>query len=92
MDGPSRCNDLFPPHLTPRLVAGAPLTDDIMKCQLKPIDAKDYKVEFSAMEMAQLRQLFPGGVCDYLKPGVMQAPPVGTYLALPLNESATATR
>ena len=92
MDGPSRCNELFPPHLTPRLVAGAPMTDDVMKCQLKPIEASDYRVAFSDPELSQLRQVFPGGVCDYSKPGLMQAPPVGTYLALPLGEPASATR
>jgi hypothetical protein len=92
MDGPSRCNELFPPHLTPRLVAGTPMTDDVMKCQLKPVEAKDYKVSLSDAEIAELRQVFPGGVCDYSKPGMMQAPPVGTYLALPLAESASSTR
>src|SRR6185295_13543449 len=34
-DGPGKCNELFPSHKNPRLVAGAPLTDDIAKCQLK---------------------------------------------------------
>jgi hypothetical protein len=91
LDGPGKCNDLYPAHLTPRLVAGAPLTDDIMKCQLKPIDPKDYKVTFTSDELGQLSQLFPGGVCDYSKPGVMQVPLAGTYLALPLEMPASST-
>ena len=31
-DGPGRCNTLFPNHKNPRLVAGAPVADDITKC------------------------------------------------------------
>jgi len=91
LDGPGKCNQLYPSHSTPRLTAGAPLTDDIMKCQLKPIDAKDYTVKFSDAELQQLRQIFPGGVCDYSKPGVMQLPLAGTYLVLPLSEAPSAT-
>jgi hypothetical protein len=90
-DGPGRCNDLFPNHKNPRLIAGAPLTDDILKCQLKPIDARDYKVTFAPDDMARLRAIFPGGVCDYSKPGVNQVPLAGTYLRLPLTARATST-
>ena len=49
----------------------------MLKCQLKPIDAKDYKAPMTADEMQQLRQAFPGGVCDYSKAGVNQVPPGG---------------
>lgn len=91
LDGPGKCNQLYPSHSTPRLTAGAPLTDDVMKCQLKPIDAKDYTVKFSDAELQQLRQVFPAGVCDYSKPGVMQLPLAGTYLVLPLSEQPSAT-
>ncbi|MBZ5609759.1 MAG: DUF6351 family protein [Acidobacteriia bacterium] len=91
LDGPGKCNQMYPAHRTPRLVAGAPLTDDVMKCQLKPVDPSDYKGSFSAAEIGELRQIFPGGVCDYSKPGVMQQPPAGTYLALPLQAPATST-
>ncbi|HEY6389695.1 MAG TPA: DUF6351 family protein [Bryobacteraceae bacterium] len=91
LNGPGKCNELYPAHSTPRLAAGAPLTDDVMKCQLKPIDAKDYTVKFSAVELQELRQVFPVGVCDYSKPGVMQLPLAGTYLVLPLGEPPSAT-
>lgn len=90
-DGPGRCNTLFPNHTNPRLVAGAPLADDIAKCQLKPIDARDYRVRFTADEMAALRAIFPAGVCDYSKPGVEQRPLAGTYLKLPLGSAAPTT-
>ncbi len=84
LTGSGRCATLYPPHATPRLVAGAPLADDVLKCQLKAIDAKDYTAPFAADELQQLRQVFPGGVCDYSKPGVNQRPLGGTYQKLPL--------
>ena len=43
-----------------------------MKCQLKPLDRDDYPVAFTDEQWAQLQQAFPGGVCDYSKPGVAQ--------------------
>ena len=63
----------------PRGVAGAPLAADIIKCQLKPIDPPDYKVSFAAEDMARLTAIFPGGVCDWSKPGVEQQPPSGVW-------------
>jgi Tannase-like family of unknown function (DUF6351) len=41
--------------------------------------------------MQQLRQAFPGGVCDYSKPGVNQVRTAGTYLKLPLPEPARSS-
>jgi hypothetical protein len=90
-DGPGRCNELFPNHKNPRLVAGAPLTDDILKCQLRAVDPRDYNVALTADEAARLRSVFPGGVCDYSKPGVGQVPIAGTYLRLPLTTRPTTT-
>jgi hypothetical protein len=89
--GPGRCNALYPNHKNPRLVAGAPLTDDILKCRLKPIDARDYNVTFAADDMTRLRHIFPGGVCDYSKPSVNHAPLAGTYLRLPLAPASRST-
>jgi hypothetical protein len=91
-DGPGRCNALYPNHKNPRLVAGAQLTDDVLKCQLKPLDARDYEVTFGASEMARLGEIFPAGVCDYSKPGVAQVPLAGTYQRLPLTTSTTTRR
>jgi len=84
IDDMAKCNQLFPTHLTPRLVAGAPLTDDVMKCQLKAPDPKDYRVQFTLSEWKQLVEAFPAGVCDYSKPGVNQVPLAGTWLKLPI--------
>jgi hypothetical protein len=88
-DGPAvtdvaRCDALFPVHRTTRLVAGAPLTDDVLKCTLKPVDAADYAsspVPFTSAQLDALRAAFPSGVCDYGKPGIGQSGPVGTWLA-----------
>jgi hypothetical protein len=66
-------------------VAGASIADDVLKCQLKPIDPKEYAVAFTPAQMSELRRAFPDGVCDYAKPGVGQQRPAGTYLTLPLN-------
>lgn len=68
----SPCNKLFPPHAGLRLIAGGPLTNDILKCQLKEIDFADYAVEFTAEEQSRLAIIFPQGVCDWNKPGVQQ--------------------
>jgi hypothetical protein len=72
VDKPGLCNALYPVHANPRLVAGAPMSDDVLKCRLKPIDPKDYRVPFTIDESLRLRLTFPEGVCDYTKPGVGQ--------------------
>jgi hypothetical protein len=75
----NRCRELFPLFGDARLAAGEPLTDDILKCQLKPIDAKDYKAAPSADQLAKLQAVFPQGVCDYTKPGVNQTQKIVTW-------------
>jgi hypothetical protein len=74
------CMRLFPYSGHPRIAAGGPQTDDVFKCQLKAIDAKDYKVAPTADQMNALKAAFPQGVCDYSKPGVGQVPLAGTWL------------
>lgn len=80
-----RCGQLFPIASDARIVAGAPWTEDILKCQLKPVAASDYKVTLSAAQMQRLQQVFTGGVCDYSKPGVGQGPLAGTWLTYPAD-------
>ena len=68
---------------TPVIRASPPAarcTDDVFKCQLKAIDAKDYKVAPTAAQTDALKAAFPNGVCDYTKPGVGQVPLAGTWL------------
>ncbi len=60
---------------SPRQVAGGPRSEDIFKCQLKPLDTAgaDYGgVAFSAAQRTRLVAVFPDGVCDWTKPGVGQ--------------------
>jgi hypothetical protein len=72
LSGPGQCNTLFPVGLAPELVAGAPIALDIIKCKLKPIDMRDYAVPFTAQQRAQLKAIFPHGVCDWSERGVQQ--------------------
>ena len=92
MPASGKCNELYPANSFPRGVAGSPLAADVVKCQLKPISAADYKVTFTADEMSRLKQIFPGGVCDWSKPGVDQQPMAGTWQALPASSTGNATR
>jgi hypothetical protein len=74
------CNKLFPTFPPPRMIAGGPITNNVLKCQLKPIDPADYAVPFTDAERQRLRRVFPNGVCDWRKPGVEQQRPAGTWL------------
>jgi len=78
-DGTGGFNTMYPVHSEPRLVAGAPLTNDVLKCQLKPIKYDEYKVTFTVEQKARMSAIFPAGVCDFSKPGVGQVPLKGTY-------------
>lgn len=80
------CSTLFPLDASPRIVAGQPFTDDVVKCQLKPLLMSDYfPLQFTDAEWGQLQQIFPQGVCDYARPGVEQQAtlPWQTYSAGP---------
>lgn len=66
------CDELVPVYGSPRIGAGMPLADDIVKCQLAPLDRASYPVEFTNEEWAALQSTFPHGVCDYDLPGVGQ--------------------
>jgi hypothetical protein len=61
-------------------VAGAGVAADVVKCRLKAIDPADYRVAFTAKERAR-HAIFPGGVCDWSRPGVGQQPLAGTWLS-----------
>lgn len=76
-----RCNQLYPPHAGPHLVAGGPLTNDVLKCQLKPLNPSDYRVVFDEREWARLQAIFPNGVCDWSRPGVGQDAVPQTWLS-----------
>jgi uncharacterized tannase-like protein DUF6351 len=80
-DPATRCEQLYPSASFPREVAGGPIAADVVKCRLKPIDPADYRVALNPGELQRLRAIFPGGVCDWSRPGVDQQPPAGTWLS-----------
>jgi hypothetical protein len=62
------CSLALPVTKTPRMVAGMPMTDDIIRCQLRPVDPADYAGKLSEAQVAEVRAIFPEGVCDFSKP------------------------
>ena len=84
---------------SPRQAAGGALTENILKCQLKPLVFADYTgVTFTAGQQARLQSAFSGGVCDWSKLGVGQVDPIGplTYKAgaggVPLPAAPVSSR
>jgi hypothetical protein len=78
-DGAGTCNQLYPPHADPRLAAGSPLTDDVLKCVLKPVALSDYVHALSPDQFARLTVAFPSGVCDYQRPGFAKKVAITTW-------------
>jgi hypothetical protein len=76
-----QCGLQYPVAANTRMVAGEGLSLDVLKCRLKPLDFRDYPVAFTAADQQRLRAAFPGGVCDYGRPGVGQRDPIGTWLS-----------
>ena len=80
-DPSTACNQAIPVHLNVRLVAGGPVTGDVIKCRLKPVDFAKYSVPFTPYQQARLMAIFPNGVCDWSVPGEGQRPGLaGTWL------------
>jgi hypothetical protein len=99
----TKCSELYPVYSAPRIVAGGPLAADTLKCQLKPVDAKDYKVALSAADLERVKALFPAGVCDWSKGGMEQTAVVPwasfgpslnnlIYVPQPVDKRAAAPR
>jgi hypothetical protein len=74
-----QCNSLYPSFADTRQAAGEPLVDNVLKCQLKPLDFTSYAVTFTAAGQATLKSAFPNGVCDYTRRGVGQVRPAGVW-------------
>jgi hypothetical protein len=69
------CAQHFPLHSSSRIVAGAPITGDVYKCQTMPVQRAiadgmygDWRPDAAAR--AQLLATHPDGVCDYALPGL----------------------
>ena len=77
----SICDTQFTYTGLTRMAAGGPNTNDVLKCQLKPLNRAEYAVSFTDSQWARLGQAFPQGVCDYTKAGVAQQPPTAPWLS-----------
>jgi hypothetical protein len=84
----NQCNAIFPIAALPRTAAGGPSTEDVFKCQLKQVTQADYGPRLTGAQFVILRDVFPGGVCDYSRPGVGQVPLAGTWLEYPHEAGA----
>lgn len=70
---PGACTAAFPLYGTSRIVAGAPIEGGIYRCALKPVERAVADGTYGAWtpdagEIAQLKAIFPDGVCDYSRP------------------------
>ena len=72
-EGP--CRDDFPILGDPRIAAGSRRADDVLKCELKPVDPNDYEVQITEAQFEELVGIFPAGVCDWSLAGVGQTTP-----------------
>lgn len=73
------CTQAFPLYGTSRTVAGAPIEGGIYRCALKPVEQAVADGTYgawapSADELAQLKRIFPAGVCDYSRPDRARPP------------------
>ncbi len=87
--GDSPCNELYPAYPTPRQVAGAPLANNIVSCQLRPLMQADYSARFTSIEYAELSRVFPEGVCDWSRSDSSGARHQGTWVSFgpsPVNK------
>ena len=83
-DQPGPCTDPYPISAGPRIVAGSPISEEIVKCTLQSvaaaIDKGLYQVELTAEQRTRLASIFADGVCDYTVPGVGQVHMLDTWL------------
>lgn len=68
------CDRSYPYFANARMVAGGPLSNDILRCQLRPLDRRDYRTKFTDAQWRLLQAALPNGVCDWSKPGIGQQP------------------
>lgn len=85
------CGNAYPSSSGPRQEAGQPLANDILKCQLKPVDPSEYGIGLTGPQLARLRQIFPQGTCDNDRPGVEFEISRKTWRALPTGTTPDTT-
>ena len=76
--GPTECNRLYPSYSSPRMVAGGPLSSDVIACRLKKPEIADYP-HITAEQFKKLQVIFPTGVCDWKRAGLSQQPLAGVW-------------
>src|SRR4051794_16277761 len=73
----AECDAVVQAYSDPRLVAGMPMANDTIKCELKPLNRASYApATFTDDEWATMQKAFPDGVCDYAKRGVDRKPTI----------------
>lgn len=72
----SACEEELPHGADARIVAGAPLANDVRKCHLAPLDRSGYDVTFTDAQWSLMEATFPTGVCDWSRPSVGAQPSV----------------
>ncbi len=77
--GNSECNELYPAFPTPRQIAGAPLANNIVICQLRPLMRESYTTFLTDEEWRELQAIFPEGVCDWSQGDAVMAKHQGTW-------------
>lgn len=85
------CGSFYPSASGPRLEAGQPLANDILKCTLKPVDPSEYGTTLTTSQINRLRQIFPDGTCDNGAPGVEFEINRRTWPVLPASAEADVT-
>ena len=88
----AQCDAMYPKFADPRLAAGAPATDDVLKCALKPVDPADYNPPLTEAQLGAVRSTFPNGVCDFAKTPVGKVPLADTWLAYPVPGTFAPTQ
>ncbi|MFC7358693.1 DUF6351 family protein [Nocardioides astragali] len=79
---------------TPRQESGGPAANDVLACQLKPLDRAGYRlprglpIPFTDGQWARLQAVFPDGVCEWALPGIGQGP-ASTWLGYGTARRAT---
>jgi hypothetical protein len=64
-----------------RMAAGGPDSNDVLKCQLRPLNRAESAISFTDHQWSRLTQAFPQGVCDFAQAGVAQQPPTAPWLS-----------
>ena len=62
------------------IAVGAGVINDVTKCALRPVSAADYSVSLTDAQLAELREVFPNGVCDFSQPSIGSVPHAGPWL------------